>query len=275
MYVYLIIYLYVIFLFVAGSKLEDAISEGPAALNAFISSGEIEELNDVIPHIENDYESDSSFIGEQQDKKRPRIDLTYDHNAQLVFDRDPNSQPSFIPPLMALNVHVDTNGPPDRPKDQDYRNPINSNGNTDRDERGIWQSNNGPMLNNQWAGGGGVGQSNNPFSGNNHNNKPPSLLNISIEPPDMSPGNNAKWGGDSNNRSRPDTNRSRSRDDKGRRRDSEGRRISRFDNNENRNRRTVTNESNGGSNSNRSGGGSNGSSSGSGRNRSSRTRRRN
>lgn len=183
---------------------------------------------------------------------------------------------------MALNVHVDNNEPPEqcRSNDQDYRGSINNNGNIDRDDRSIWQSSNGPMMNNSpWASGGvgnvGVGQPNNPFSGNNlsnHNNKPPSLLNISIEPPDMSSGNNPKWG-DSNNRSRPDNNRSRSRDDKGRRRDSEGRRISRFDNNENRNRRTVTNDSNGGNNSNRSGG-SNGNSTSS-RNRTSRTRRRN
>ncbi|XP_077301280.1 WD repeat domain 33 [Arctopsyche grandis] len=42
-----------------GSKLEAAIADGPKALKKFIASGEIEELHDVMPHIEDD-EDDSS-----------------------------------------------------------------------------------------------------------------------------------------------------------------------------------------------------------------------
>lgn len=197
--------------------MEDAISNGPTALNKFISSGEMEELNDLIPHIEDGAESDSSYNG---DGKRS---LPYDHNAQLVYDKDSTQPPAFIPPLMALNVHVDANGSDIRRiQDQDFRA-------DDRDEREVWQSN--PF-------------SANPFSANNAatNRLPPSLLNISIDPPDsMAANNNNKW--ETQNR-RSDGFRNRSREDKFRRRDSEGRRISRFDNNgENRNRRSSADRS--------------------------------
>lgn len=180
-------------------------------MNKFISAGEVEELNDLIPHIEDGAESDSSYNG---DGNRS---MPYDHNAQLVYDKDSTQQPAFIPPLMALNVHVDANGSDIRRiQDQDFRA-------DDRDEREVWQSN--PF-------------STNPFATNNAaaNRLPPSLLNINIELPDSMAANNNKW--DTKNR-RPDGFRNRSRDDKFRRRDSEGRRISRFDNNgENRNRRS-------------------------------------
>lgn len=44
----------------AGSKLEAAIAEGPEALQKFINSGEIEELQDVLPHDEeHDYLNDA------------------------------------------------------------------------------------------------------------------------------------------------------------------------------------------------------------------------
>lgn len=208
------------------------------ALNKFISSGEIEELNDVLPNKDeklakvneddgddNECDDDSKF-----DPKR----LCYDHNVQLIYDKDNSVQPTFIPPLMALNVQVDTNGI----QDQDFRNNAININNGDRDDRDLWQ-NNQPNSNKQW---GGSTIAANPFSVNLNNNvgggivnnKPPSLLNISIEPPDMSPPD-SNWG--ANGRSRGDNFGNRNRDDKGRRRDSDGRRISRFDNNENRNRR--------------------------------------
>lgn len=226
-------------------------------MNEFISSGEIDELNDIIPHIENDYDSDNSF-GDRENKRK-RFDRGFDHNAQLVYDKDSSNQAAFIPPLMALNVHVDSNG-----SDQDFRNSIKNNG--DRDDRDVWQSNSTHPI--QWAG------SSNPFTPNN--SKPPSLLNISIQPPDMSPTNN-KW--DSNTRARTDNFKSRSRDDKNRRRDSDGRRISRFDSNGNtdsRNRRSSGVDGN--SSSGRtsiSGSTGNGSNSSSSRHRSARSKRRN
>lgn len=42
-----------------GSNLEKAISEGPLALKKFIASGEIEELHDVMPHLEDDADDDN------------------------------------------------------------------------------------------------------------------------------------------------------------------------------------------------------------------------
>lgn len=46
--------------FIAGSKLEKVIAEGPEALKKYIASGAIEELHDVMPHDEdNDYLNDS------------------------------------------------------------------------------------------------------------------------------------------------------------------------------------------------------------------------
>lgn len=41
-----------------GSKLEKAITEGPLSLKRFIATGEIEELQDVMPHLENDVEDE-------------------------------------------------------------------------------------------------------------------------------------------------------------------------------------------------------------------------
>lgn len=43
----------------AGSKLEKAISEGPLALKKYIASGEIEELHDVMPHLEDDADEEN------------------------------------------------------------------------------------------------------------------------------------------------------------------------------------------------------------------------
>lgn len=223
----------------------------------------MEEVNDLIPHIEDGVESDSSYNG---DGKRS---MPFDHNAQLVYDKDSTQQPAFIPPLMALNVHVDANGSDIRRiQDQDFRA-------DDRDEREVWQSN--PF-------------SANPFAANNAaaNRLPPSLLNISIDPPDSMAANNNKWD-PQNRRSDGFRNRSRSR------RDSEGRRISRFDNNgENRNRRSSAdrtsnsgatgsgpsvdvdgNGATGGGGGNGNGNGNSNSGNGGGRHRTGRSKRRN
>lgn len=188
-----------------------------------ISSGEIEELNDLLPPMkDDDYNSDSSY-DKPTERKRSRRKQPYDHNAQLVFDKDSINPPSFIPPLMALNVLPE----PDL-SDKDYNR--NSNGNSDRD---IWQSN----QNNPWAGNNNGSSF---MANNNNNNMPPSLLNITIQPPDMSPTDNSN--GSSWDR-RAGDNSFRNRDDKSRRRDSDGRRGSRFDNG-NESRRRSGNEGN-------------------------------
>lgn len=52
----------------AGSKLEAAIAEGPEALQKFINSGEIEELQDVLPHDdEHDYLNDA-YLDDDNDE---------------------------------------------------------------------------------------------------------------------------------------------------------------------------------------------------------------
>lgn len=202
--------------FSAGSRLDNVISEGSTALNEYISSGEIEELNDLLPPMkDDDYDSDNSYDNPTERKRRKQ---PYDHNAQLVFEKDSTNPPAFIPPLMALNVL------PEPHADKDYKR--NANGNNDRD---IWQSN----QNNPWGGNNGSS-----FNSSN-NNMPPSLLNITIQPPDMSPTDNSN--GNSWDRRTGDS--SRNRDDRSRRRDGDGRRgSSRFDNGNESRRRTSGNE---------------------------------
>lgn len=197
---------------------------------------------------DDDYNSDSSY-DKPSERKRSRRKQPYDHNAQLVFEKDTTNPPAFIPPLMALNVLPE----PDI-SDKDFNR--NSNGNGDRE---IWQSNQNNI--NPWAVNNGQS-----FMGNNNNansnNMPPSLLNITIQPPDMSPTDNAN--GNNWDRRGGDSGNFRNRDDKSRRRDGDGRRPSRFDNgNENR-RRSSGNEG-----SSRSGGDKSGR-----KNRSGRSRRR-
>lgn len=205
------------FFILAGSRLDHVISEGSTALNEYISSGEIEELNDLLPPMkDDDYNSDNGY-DKPPDRKRSRRKQPYDHNAQLVFDKDTNNPPAFIPPLMALNVLPE----PDIP-DKDYKR--NANGNSDRD---IWQSN----QNNPWAGNGSFMANNS----NSINNMPPSLLNITIQPPDMSPTDNS-------NGNSWDRRDDRNRDDRNRRRDGDGRRGSRFDNGNESRRRMSGNE---------------------------------
>lgn len=95
----------------AGSKLEQAIGEGVDALNAYISSGEIEELRDVIPQpnaeeSENN-DDENGDDDEMPDSKRPKVDRIVNHNPQIIYNN--NDQP-MIPSLMALDVKVDKDG---------------------------------------------------------------------------------------------------------------------------------------------------------------------
>lgn len=159
---------------------------------------------------DDDYNSDNSYDDPPERKRRKQ---PYDHNAQLVFEKDSTNPPAFIPPLMALNVLPE--------HDKDYKR--NTNGNSERE---IWQSN----QNNPWSGNNGGGGFN--------NNMPPSLLNITIQPPDMSPTD--KSNGSSWDRRTGDS--SRNRDDRNRRRDGDRRRGSRFDNGSESRRRTSGNE---------------------------------
>lgn len=182
---------------IAGSKLESVIEEGADALNAYIDSGEIEELADVITHEISDgsdnEENDTITIGddeEEPDPKRIKTKHIKNHNAQVVYKNvDPNAT---IPSLMAINV---------------------------------------PRVDGSLADGSGNQWSQPPpamYNANTQNtNFMPSLLNLNLASPfDDSAGNWQSGRNDTNNRNnKPATKR--------RNRDSEGNRISRFDNNDN------------------------------------------
>lgn len=80
----------------AGSTLEKVIGDGPDALNDYISSGEIEELHDVV--------SVSMESDEESENKNSKID----HNAQVIYGSNENNQQQSIPSLLALNVTLDS-----------------------------------------------------------------------------------------------------------------------------------------------------------------------
>lgn len=173
--------------------MEQVIGEGADALNAYISSGEIEELKDVIPspeteETENNEDDEEDDDDELQDAKRPKIDRIVNHNAQIIYNNnDSNSQPS-IPSLMAIDVKVDV--------------PV------------------GKDTASNWG---------NSSAGFNKNvpNQPPSLLNLNVAPPFDDLGSSGTSGGWQSGRG--EYNRSSKDGQKRRNRDSDGNRISRFD----------------------------------------------
>lgn len=91
---------YFLILFIAESQLEQAIADGPEALNAFIDSGEIEELSDLIPKDEDSDESDDDDSDEPREKRQRSV---RNHNAQVIYSKGQEINP-MIPSLMALNV---------------------------------------------------------------------------------------------------------------------------------------------------------------------------
>lgn len=132
----------------AGSKLEAAILAGPDALNKYISSGELEELADVMPFEDTNSPTRSGGRNSPSDRskspvrrKKSRFDTVQDHNAQMIYSKDVDSrqqiqpqvqasQQGFIPPLLALNVPQPDGFPggvPPQSKDQDFRTFNNNN----------------------------------------------------------------------------------------------------------------------------------------------------
>lgn len=98
--------------------MEQVIGDGADALNAYISSGEIEELRDVVPPpsstpIDVDEAAEDNGEGanedggdESPDSKRQKLDRVVNHNAQIVYSNDAHSQ-SGIPSLMTIDVKCD------------------------------------------------------------------------------------------------------------------------------------------------------------------------
>uniref|UniRef100_A0A6B2EFX6 Putative polyadenylation factor i complex subunit pfs2 n=1 Tax=Phlebotomus kandelakii TaxID=1109342 RepID=A0A6B2EFX6_9DIPT len=78
-----------------GTPLEAAVLEGSAAINNFISSGEIEELKEVMPdmdEIEKKTEESEDKDADEPPAKRPMID----HNVQLIYEKVNPSIPSLM-----------------------------------------------------------------------------------------------------------------------------------------------------------------------------------
>ncbi|XP_028168690.1 pre-mRNA 3' end processing protein WDR33 [Ostrinia nubilalis] len=112
-----------------GSKLEKAISEGPLALKKYIASGEIEELHDVMPHLEDDADEenfqpfeypDHDNENEPTDNDNENNDRPYDQEEDYYDNEmdvnDQNSQDDQHynngPPDMGNMGPMGNNGPP-------------------------------------------------------------------------------------------------------------------------------------------------------------------
>lgn len=89
-------------MFAAGSKLEQVIGEGPEALNAFIDSGQIEELSDLIPQEKSDA-SDNEEENSSDEPKEKRAKVIKNHNAQVIY-KNPDANAGSIPSLLQLSV---------------------------------------------------------------------------------------------------------------------------------------------------------------------------
>lgn len=175
----------------AGSKLEQVIGDGPEALNAFIDSGQIEELSDLIPQQEeSDDASDNDDENSSDEPKEKRAKVIKNHNAQVIYKNPDANAPQSIPSLLQLSV------PPENESPWSHPPPSTEN----------WTA---PPVFNQA-------------------NLPPSLLNLNVAPPFEDSPNN--WQQPGNNQPNF-KNRTSNTDAgaKRRNRDSDGNRISRFD----------------------------------------------
>ncbi|XP_017773061.1 PREDICTED: pre-mRNA 3' end processing protein WDR33 isoform X2 [Nicrophorus vespilloides] len=216
----------------AGSKLEQAINDGPEALQKFIDSGQIEELHDVMPHDdEHDYLNDAYVDEEAEDenmdvKRVPTPPIWdkppgCDQSSSGSIDQD--MRPSFIPPPdldMRNRGEMDYRGaPPDfmynegggfnssryDDEDDDYMDNRNfqRNGGNFNNQFG---RNGGPPMNfppnyNRGGGGGGGGGGGDGGNFNNRNFRPD--MGPNRGPPSSSNSDFRPRGGNSNNRGPP------------------------------------------------------------------------
>lgn len=86
----------------AGSKLEQIIGEGPEALNAYIDSGQIEELSELIPQENSDASDNDEDENSSDEPREKRAKVIKNHNAQVIY-KSPDANTS-IPSLMTLSV---------------------------------------------------------------------------------------------------------------------------------------------------------------------------
>lgn len=90
-----------------GSKLEKAIIDGPIALKKYIATGEIEELHDVMPHLEEDADDDNftpfeypepemdTDVNENEDQNKDEYNKNEDYYDNEMDTGDQNSQDSY------------------------------------------------------------------------------------------------------------------------------------------------------------------------------------
>lgn len=71
-------------------------------MNAFIDSGQIEELSDLIPQEKSDA-SDNEDENSSDEPKEKRAKVIKNHNAQVIY-KSPDANASSIPSLMQLSV---------------------------------------------------------------------------------------------------------------------------------------------------------------------------
>lgn len=169
------------------------IADGPEALNAFIDSGQIEELSDLIPMERSDESDDDENSSDEQPTEK-RAKIIKNHNAQVVYKtQDANA---IIPSLLTINVPNVQNAAPEAESPWSHPPPTEN-----------W--NVPPMFN---------------------ANAPPSLLNLNVAPPPFADDSANNWQQPDYDL-RPDFNNRPPKADgsKRRNRDSEGNRISRFD----------------------------------------------
>lgn len=169
------------------------IADGPEALNAFIDSGQIEELSDLIP-LERSDESDDDENSSDEQPTEKRAKIIKNHNAQVVYKtQDANT---IIPSLLTINVPNVQNAAPEAESPWSHPPPTEN-----------W--NVPPMFN---------------------ANAPPSLLNLNVAPPPFADDSANNWQQPDYDL-RPDFNNRPPKADgsKRRNRDSDGNRISRFD----------------------------------------------
>lgn len=119
--------------------------EGPEALNKYISSGDLEELHDVMP-----FEDDTSPPQHQSPTpKRSRFDK--DHNAQFIYEREePPKQPA-IPSLLSLDLSAPFQ--PVNLGDSGFRN-FSEREDRFSDNNSPWANSNGPFQSNARTSGG-------------------------------------------------------------------------------------------------------------------------
>lgn len=125
-------------LFSAGSKLEQVISEGPEALKKYIASGAIEELNDVMPH-DDDEDLNAAYIDDDEPNPSAALDVALPtplqsakiaQSVQQSSDNKEKPRKSRFSDIEEAEMNMDTDMRSYNAPSQEYGNFGNGNGNS-------------------------------------------------------------------------------------------------------------------------------------------------